>query len=181
MMSRFAPQTYAFLRIIAGLLFATHGSQKLLGWPGQPLDHLPPLLLVAASIELVGGLLIALGLFASFAAFILSGEMAVAYFMAHASGMEPGREQGRARGPLLLPLPLRRRPGKRDLERRRSAEAGRGRRSVTFPRRQPPSSTRNPAAAQASSPPASGRTAVNPRSIRWRAARAAEASFGHVQ
>jgi putative oxidoreductase len=87
MPNRFVPQTFAFLRIISGLLFATHGSQKLFGWPGAPMGgHLPPLIVAAAVIELAGGLLIASGLFARAAAFVSSGQMAVAYFMAHASG-----------------------------------------------------------------------------------------------
>ena len=87
MLKRYEPQTYALLRIVAGLLFAMHGSQKLLGWPpsegGGGGGSLPPLMLAAGVIELVGGLLIAIGLFTSIVAFIASGEMAVAYFMAH--------------------------------------------------------------------------------------------------
>ncbi|MDQ6800464.1 MAG: DoxX family protein [Acidobacteriota bacterium] len=85
---RFSPQVFAVFRIVMGVLFAFHGSQKILGWPpmgergGGPL---PPLLLVGGWIELAGGLLIAVGLFTGWAAFICSGEMAVAYFMAHAS------------------------------------------------------------------------------------------------
>jgi putative oxidoreductase len=81
---RFAPYAFALLRIVSGLLFATHGTQKLFGWPGNkpPMD-LPPLMHAAGWIELVAGVLIAIGLLAGFAAFIASGEMAVAYFMAH--------------------------------------------------------------------------------------------------
>lgn len=85
---RYAPYIYAVLRIIAGLMFAMHGTQKLFGWPtpmpGGGDGPLPPLMLAAGVIELVGGVLIALGFLASFAAFIASGEMAVAYFMKHA-------------------------------------------------------------------------------------------------
>ena len=84
---RFSPQIFAILRIVLGLLFACHGSQKILGWP--PSEHaggaLPPLIVFGGWLELVGGLLIAIGLFTGWAAFICSGEMAVAYFMAHAS------------------------------------------------------------------------------------------------
>lgn len=83
-LGRFAPQIYALLRIAAGLLFACHGAQKVFGvFGGQqmPMASLPG---VAGIIELVGGLLIAIGLVASIAAFISSGEMAAAYFMAHA-------------------------------------------------------------------------------------------------
>lgn len=83
---RFAPYLYAILRIVAGLMFAMHGTQKLFGWPAPPPGGGPlaPLFVVGGWIELVGGILIALGFFASFAAFIASGEMAVAYFMMHA-------------------------------------------------------------------------------------------------
>jgi putative oxidoreductase len=84
---RFAPQLYAILRIVAGLMFALHGTQKVLGWPGpDPPMRGIPVVLAGGLIELVGGLLIALGLFASFAAFICSGEMAVAYWWKHAPG-----------------------------------------------------------------------------------------------
>jgi putative oxidoreductase len=85
---RFSAQTFALLRIIAGLMFAMHGTQKLLGWPPMPpgmSGPLPPLMKVAGGIELVCGLLIAFGLFTGIVAFIASGEMAAAYFMRHAS------------------------------------------------------------------------------------------------
>ena len=85
-LARYSEIAYALMRLMAGLLFAVHGSQKLLGFP--PSDHgKPPLMSLfglAGVIELVGGLMIALGLFAGLAAFIASGEMAVAYFMVHA-------------------------------------------------------------------------------------------------
>ena len=73
LLGRFAPQIFAVLRIITGLMFAMHGSQKLLGWPGDKggASGLPPLMLVA------------IGFFADWAAFIASGEMAVAYFKVH--------------------------------------------------------------------------------------------------
>jgi putative oxidoreductase len=83
---RFAPQTFAIMRIVVGLLFACHGSQKLLGWPpseGSGGGSLPPLMIVGGLIELISGLLVALGFLTGWAAFIASGEMAVAYFMAH--------------------------------------------------------------------------------------------------
>ncbi len=81
----YAPYLYALLRIVAGLMFAMHGSQKLFGIPGgkDPVA-LFSMMGLAGVVELVGGLLIALGLFASIAAFIASGQMAAAYFMAHA-------------------------------------------------------------------------------------------------
>jgi putative oxidoreductase len=78
-----APYAYAILRIIAASLFICHGGQKLFGWfEGQPVP-LASLFGVAGTIEIVLGLLILVGLFASYAAFIASGEMAVAYFIGH--------------------------------------------------------------------------------------------------
>jgi len=75
---------YALLRIVAGVLFACHGAQKLFGVLGGQKQE--GLLLVAGVIEFVGGTLIAVGFFASFAALIACGEMAVAYFKQHAPG-----------------------------------------------------------------------------------------------
>jgi putative oxidoreductase len=83
-LGKYSPYFYAVLRIVAGLMFAMHGAQKLLGWPNKPPMELSPLLKAAGVIELVGGLLIAIGLFASIAAFIASGEMAYAFFTQHA-------------------------------------------------------------------------------------------------
>lgn len=84
---RFGPYAYALLRIIAGLTFALHGSQKLLGYPpAGPAGHLPSLMLVAGIVELGGGVLILAGFFGRIAAFLASGEMAVAYFRAHFPG-----------------------------------------------------------------------------------------------
>ena len=87
-LGNFRPQAFALLRIMTGLLFAVHGTQKLFSFPaGMPGG--PPSLTsmggISAIIELVGGLMVALGIFASCAAFVCSGEMAVAYFMAHAA------------------------------------------------------------------------------------------------
>ncbi len=75
------------MRLVVGLLFACHGGQKLLNFPpgGHP-GPLEGLALLGAWIELVGGFLIAFGLGTRIAAFIASGMMAVAYFMAHAHG-----------------------------------------------------------------------------------------------
>jgi putative oxidoreductase len=75
---------YALLRLVAGLLFACHGAQKLFGAFGGKVMTGMPLMLVAGIIEFGGGLLIAFGLFTRIAAFIASGEMAAAYFKAHA-------------------------------------------------------------------------------------------------
>ncbi len=76
----------ALLRIMAGLLFLEHGLTKFFGFPGpQPAGFmLISLSGLSAAIEAVGGILLVLGLFTRIAAFIMSGEMAVAYFMAHA-------------------------------------------------------------------------------------------------
>jgi putative oxidoreductase len=82
-LGRFAPQLYAIFRLVSGLLFMLHGTQKLFGWPGGEGGGVQGLYLVAAVIELVCGALIAIGLLTSIAAFIASGEMAVAYFKAH--------------------------------------------------------------------------------------------------
>jgi putative oxidoreductase len=82
---RFAEPTFALLRFAAGLLFAGHGAQKLFGaLGGRQVSEIASLQGAAGVIELVAGLLIAFGLFASWAALIASGEMVVAYFMAHA-------------------------------------------------------------------------------------------------
>jgi putative oxidoreductase len=84
LLGRFSQPFYAILRIVSGLMFAFHGAQKLLGFPGgNPGVPIASFIGVAGVIELVGGLLIAFGLFTSVAAFIASGEMAVAYFKAH--------------------------------------------------------------------------------------------------
>ena len=97
-LSRFQPHLLAALRIVAGLLFLTHGLAKLYGFPaGAEPGPMPLLSLmgVGAVIELVTGTLIALGLFTRPAAFIASGQMAVAYWMFHApSGFHPIINQG---------------------------------------------------------------------------------------
>jgi putative oxidoreductase len=79
----FARYAYAIMRIILGLLFVSHGGQKLFGWfGGQPVP-LGSLFGVAGIIEIVLGVMITIGLFAGYAAFIAAGEMAVAYFIGH--------------------------------------------------------------------------------------------------
>ena len=75
---------YALMRIVVGFLFLWHGSQKLFGFPiGMPAGVPPFITYVAGSIELIGGILVMIGLFTHWAAFITSGQMAVAYWMAH--------------------------------------------------------------------------------------------------
>jgi putative oxidoreductase len=84
-LGRLSELFYAALRFVAGAMFACHGAQKLFGVLGGQKMTGSPLMLTASIIELVGGILIALGLIAGLAAFVSSGEMAFAYFMAHAS------------------------------------------------------------------------------------------------
>jgi putative oxidoreductase len=81
------PRILSILRLVTALLFFEHGLQKLLGFPPseRPMPNpLPPMLLASGGLEFVGGALLAIGLFTRPVAFILSGMMAVAYFMAHA-------------------------------------------------------------------------------------------------
>jgi putative oxidoreductase len=83
-MKPYEAQTYALLRIVAGFLFLWHGSQKVLGFPGGVPAAAPTFVLwVAGPIELVGGLLILIGLETRSAAFLCSGLMASAYWMGH--------------------------------------------------------------------------------------------------
>jgi putative oxidoreductase len=82
-LDRYSPQILGLVRIVVGLLFLEHGLMKIVGFPAPMGAHLPPLIMAAGIIELVGGVLVAAGLFSRIAAFICSGEMAVAYFMAH--------------------------------------------------------------------------------------------------
>lgn len=86
-LNRYADTVYCIMRLVVGLLFACHGGQKILGFP--PGGHGPPegaLMVVGAWLELVCGFLIAFGLLTRIAAFLASGEMAVAYFMMHSGG-----------------------------------------------------------------------------------------------
>lgn len=90
-LGRYEPYIYALLRIVAGLLYMMHGTQKLLGVPGNKPTVSPASfpLGVSGVLELVLGLMILLGLLAGWAAFIASGEMAFAYFMAHFKAAAP--------------------------------------------------------------------------------------------
>ncbi len=85
--STWSPRVHGVLRIVTGFLFLQHGSSKLLGAPHNAMFdglQLMSLMGLAGVLELGGGVLIVLGLFTRPVAFILSGMMAVAYFMAHA-------------------------------------------------------------------------------------------------
>jgi putative oxidoreductase len=81
------PQLHAALRVMTGLLFLEHGLTKFAHWPATDYfpagQSLPPLMMFAGALELIGGVLITLGLFTRLTAFILAGFMAAAYFMAH--------------------------------------------------------------------------------------------------
>jgi putative oxidoreductase len=86
-LDRYTPYALAALRIVAALIFMEHGTQKLLGFPAPPESGRPALLSlsgVGGLMELVGGLLLVVGLFTRPVAFLLAGEMAVAYWMFHA-------------------------------------------------------------------------------------------------
>jgi putative oxidoreductase len=96
-----APSLLSLLRIVSGLIFMEHGTQKLLGFPpmAQGMSQPPPLSFMwfGGLLETVGGALLVIGLFTRPAAFILAGEMAVAYWMFHApSGFFPALNGGDA-------------------------------------------------------------------------------------
>ena len=125
-MNRWAGATHALLRVMSGFFFLMHGGMKWFGWFGGvgPMDTLTQ---VGGVIELVGGALILVGLFTRPAAFIASGEMAVAYFKFHAPhGLLPIPNHGEPAalfcfiflffaangpGPFSLDSARRRRPG----------------------------------------------------------------------
>jgi putative oxidoreductase len=99
-LGKYSAYFYAILRIVAGLLFASHGMQKLFGWFGGNVVPTGSIYWIAGVIELVTGLLIAVGFFTTYAAFIASGQMAVAYFYSHhqstAEGWHPLVNRGEA-------------------------------------------------------------------------------------
>ena len=127
-LATWAPRMLSVLRIVAALLFMAHGTQKLLGFP--PSDMSPEVLSlgwIAGVLELFGGAALVLGLFSRPVAFVLSGEMAVAYWMAHApQSFFPVQNGGDSADPLLLRLPLHRVRGARAVEPGRAPPAGRG-------------------------------------------------------
>jgi putative oxidoreductase len=94
-LGRFAPQIHAITRILVGVMFACHGAQKLFGAFGGVQGEMPaPMLYLGGIIEFFGGLMIAGGLYTSWAAFFASGMMAVAYFIAHWPSAGPERFPG---------------------------------------------------------------------------------------
>ena len=97
--AHWAPRLLSVLRIVTAFVFIQHGTMKLLGFPAGPMGNVALFSLVgfAGVLEIVGGSLVLLGLFTRPAAFILSGEMAFAYFLAHAPhGFSPLLNQGEA-------------------------------------------------------------------------------------
>ena len=83
-LARYRPQALGILRIMTALQFIEHGSQKLFNFPASAQPHaLTGLTLTAGILEFAGGILLALGLFTRPVAFLLAGEMAIAYFKAH--------------------------------------------------------------------------------------------------
>jgi putative oxidoreductase len=95
-LNAWSPRVLSVLRIVSAYLFLLHGTAKLLGFPHVAMfDNLQLMSLIglAGVLELVGGLLLLIGLFTRPVAFVLSGQMAVAYFMGHAS-----------KGAVLMPL-----------------------------------------------------------------------------
>src|SRR5438445_12417053 len=89
-LNRFADPVYCIMRLIVGLMFACHGGQKMLGFPGGGHGGAQGLMLIGGIIELVGGLMIAFGFLTRLAAFVSAGEMSVASFMVHAAGEASG-------------------------------------------------------------------------------------------
>ena len=82
-LNRFADPFYCIMRLVVGLMFACHGLDKIFG-TFTPKEALPPLMAVGGWLEIICGFLVAFGLLTRVAAFVASGEMAVAFFMMHA-------------------------------------------------------------------------------------------------
>jgi len=119
---RHEPDIYALLRIVTGFLFLWHGTEKIFGFPEAPPAGAPAFILwVAGPIELVCGFLVMIGLLTRPAAFLASGLMAFAYWLAHGTRALADPQPGRAGGALLLRRSLHRRarPGAVERGRRR--------------------------------------------------------------
>ena len=99
---RYAPMTYGLFRIVFGFLFLCYGLQTMLGWFGGQVPPLASMQGAAGVIETVCGLLIMLGLFTRLAAFLASGEMAVAFWYIHVMMIAAGKGLGMPAG--LIPI-----------------------------------------------------------------------------
>jgi uncharacterized membrane protein YphA (DoxX/SURF4 family) len=106
-MNRWSPYVLSILKITTAFLYMVHGTQKLFGFPAPlPAPHLPLLFSAGGMVETFGGLLLLIGLFTRPVAFILSGEMAVAYFkFPCTAGILAAAERWGRRGALFLYLP----------------------------------------------------------------------------
>ena len=95
-LSGYAPQAQAVLRIMSALAFMEHGLMKVFHFPAAAMEgSLPPVMMAAGWLEIIGGALLALGFQTQITAFILSGMMAVAYFMVHfPQGFYPAQNGG---------------------------------------------------------------------------------------
>ena len=95
-MSRYNSPCYALMRIVAGFLFLWHGAQKLFGIPSAIPGEAPAFIIyIAGPIELIGGILIMIGLYTNWAAFLASGLMAAAYWIGHGTtALLPIQNQG---------------------------------------------------------------------------------------
>jgi putative oxidoreductase len=93
---RHADEVYALMRIVIGFMFLCHGLTKIFGWPGEPHEGTPEFIRwVAGGIEAVGGALVMVGFATRLAAFVSSGLMAFAYWLAHGTGaLLPINNQG---------------------------------------------------------------------------------------
>ena len=126
-LERYRPYILSILRIVVGLLFLQHGLSKVFNFPApSPVPSLSGLLILAAILETIGAALFLVGAYTRIVALILSGEMAFAYFMAHAPrAFYPLVNGGELAVLLLLHIPLFRLCGRRTIERRpRDAEPG---------------------------------------------------------
>ena len=83
-LTRFADPFYCIMRFVVGIMFACHGLDKIFGTFAGKTEALPPLMVVGGWVEIIAGFLIGFGLLTRIAAFVASGEMAVAFFMMHA-------------------------------------------------------------------------------------------------
>ena len=112
MLARWEPMVLSIFRIMVGLLLFQYGVAKIFKFPVLPyFANIPPLIATAGALELVLGALLIVGLFTRLVAFILSGEMAFAYFMGHmfkadAAGVHPAAERRQRGDPVLLLLPV---------------------------------------------------------------------------